>query len=408
MAKGVASTINVKLSKLNSKHQEYKSRWNDLSDFLNKWYYKPDLEALRIALSCYVSHTYIQENPIWLFVIGSPSSGKTSVVLNSLACLQGTYPITELSTNCFISGFNSGMGILPRLSRENNGNGVLLFPDFTTFLQKRPDDRAAIVGQMRRIYDGAFEKEVGNKKQALTWNGKVSVVAACTPDIEEYWALNRSLGERFMYIRWPSGDPYEMGLVGLEQINNDRSIIKGQIKRVKLFVDQSNLDAIDTNGMDFESTGLLHLGVLISKLRVSVKRDILGSKRPIISVDNPESPVRIVKSLGLLARGHATLFRKDEIDNDDLELSRRLGRDTLPPMRAKVIRSLFKASEHELKFQQLMAKIDIPRATLNRLLEDLEAMKAISHYYIGEVPDVEKVFQLTPEYQTLVQQSRIW
>ena len=62
------------------------------------------------------------------------------------------------------------------------------------------EKRAEILAQMREIYDGSYVKEFGNGK-SVRWEGKVGLLAGCTPIIDQGSALNAALGERFLIYR---------------------------------------------------------------------------------------------------------------------------------------------------------------------------------------------------------------
>jgi hypothetical protein len=116
----------------------FQEDWDELTTFLNKWYYKPDIEGLRIILCTYLSHFYYSSPPIWLMIIGPPGSGKTEIGIKPLEFLSNVYSISELTTNSFLSGFGDANGILDKLVKIDknsvNTHGILTFPDFTTTL----------------------------------------------------------------------------------------------------------------------------------------------------------------------------------------------------------------------------------------------------------------------------------
>jgi len=63
----------------------------DLYDHLEKWFYKPDLQATRIILGTAYSHYLPSKAPTWLFVVGPPSSGKTAISITALQGLEAMF-----------------------------------------------------------------------------------------------------------------------------------------------------------------------------------------------------------------------------------------------------------------------------------------------------------------------------
>ena len=59
--------------------------------YISKSFFEPDIQAVRIILGTAFTH-YIKDLPtISLFVVGPPSSGKTSITVEALSGLQGMF-----------------------------------------------------------------------------------------------------------------------------------------------------------------------------------------------------------------------------------------------------------------------------------------------------------------------------
>ena len=128
--------------------------WEKLCTFLNRYYYKPDIEGLRIVLCTYLSHFYLSSPPVWLSVIGLPGTGKTELAINPLIQFKEVIAESTLTVNSFLSGFGENLGILPQFNPKPNGNGIVVFPDLTTtLLSENWETQAKIIGIMRRVYD---------------------------------------------------------------------------------------------------------------------------------------------------------------------------------------------------------------------------------------------------------------
>lgn len=374
--------------------------WDSLKTFVNKWYYKPDIDCIAIALSLYASHgqknkEYLEEPPIWLFISGASSAGKTSLCIDPMVGMEGTYLISDITPSGFLSGMKSGQGILQKLSKENEGNGVLLFPDFTVLLNKNPNDRDEIIGQMRRIYDGRFERTFGSNA-TVRWRGKITVLAATTPEIERKWSVQSALGERFLTVRYRIPSVYSEEASKLmeyaaKQMGREAEIKKGVSKRVKMIL--SNLEGlkpIDVSG-NLQKFGIFALGRLLSVMRTQVSRDMY--RQTILGRAESEGPMRIIKALGALLRGWLTIIQRDTPLPEDLKLVKRVVVDSIPTNRWIIIKTMMKHYlRGEIPIHKLLAFTGITKTMFYQTLGDLELLGVIEIYKDKE--DGEKVVKL--------------
>src|SRR5580765_3739147 len=110
-------------------------RWHSLHTYLKQWFHKIDNQAMACNMACVTAHFYRREPPVWLFVVGPSSSGKTRVGIDSFGGLNFVYPMGDLTSKTFISASSNYKGLLA----EIGDHGVLTFKDFTTILSKRED-----------------------------------------------------------------------------------------------------------------------------------------------------------------------------------------------------------------------------------------------------------------------------
>jgi hypothetical protein len=346
--------------------------WDQLSTHLKTHFNEPDLDALRAVLAVAHSH-YDEGDPVWAFVIGASGSGKTSICINAISQWPKVIIMSDITPKAFLPGGKDGytVGILETMGKS----GILAFKDFTTILSQREDDRRVISSQLREIWDGSFSRNSGARR--ADWQGKVTVIAAVTPAIERSWSVGRELGERFMQIRWNSPrDSVKTARMAAEQKGSETEIY---CRTKKLCADLFKASAPAKSKSPYFTKALKsrihHLSVAIAQLRTHVIRDTHG-KREIIDLTSTEEPTRISKSLSTIACHHALLFRKDGVDENDLLVSTKVGVDSIPLTRSKVIHSI-----------PLNAKIDLttichftgmPRSTVLWHLEELTALKVLN------------------------------
>jgi len=361
-------------------------RWEKLCKFLEKWFESPDLEGLRICLSTYVAHFYRSSPPVWLFIMGPSGAGKSSVAIKSISFLPKTFMLDDIGVNSFASGFGKGdNGFLAQLDKKHNSNGILLFSDFTTtLLSKRHEVRDELAGQLRAIYDGTFAKKRGNMAESLPWGGKLTILAGTTPALETYWSVNRSLGERFLYLRWKTGDPVATAKKATTHIGHEQ-YIKDEFRRLVNDYVGEGFKAVPR----LSDLGLSQISHVVSVLRTVVHREARTGQ--ITEIDATEAPTRIATALGMIARGSATLDRRPEISSDDIVLAHRVAIDSLPNHRYKIMYALFQDLHCELPIEKLRAVTRIPRSSFDRTIDDLDHLEVITRTaddHFGEIISV--------------------
>src|SRR5262249_5618076 len=115
--------------------------FEEVNRVLTKWFYKPDLQAIRIVMGTMQSH-YLGIGNGWLFIVAPPGTGKTTMSIMDSANLPQVISLGDFSENTFISGFVASPtpGILEQLGTQQyegttvitEGDAIFLAKDFTT------------------------------------------------------------------------------------------------------------------------------------------------------------------------------------------------------------------------------------------------------------------------------------
>lgn len=316
---------------------------SDLNDVLQRWFYKPDLQAIRIVMGTLKAHYLNIGDPAWLFVVAPPGSGKTTVSIMGASGLPNVNVLSDLTENTFLSGFygHKDPGLLEKLGEtatEGNthttfGDGVFLIKDFTTVLTMRRDRRAAILSQLREIHDGQFRRDFGTGVTKI-WQGRLSIVAAVTPVLDMYYSIFNVLGERFLQIRWHRPDSPEAGEWAIRQQGHEEEI-RQACKRAIQPVFNGALMRRPRLPRAMESR-LAKLAEIAAIGRTKVIRSSFGS-RDIEFVPEAESNTRISKGLAAIALGIAALNRHEEVQEEDLQDAFRVGVECIPELRGTLL-----------------------------------------------------------------------
>lgn len=384
--------------------------WNETKAFINTWFYKMDTNILLLSASQYCGHFQLNEVPCWCFILGPSSSGKTRIGIQPLIGLPHVHTVGTMTENSLLSGWKDG-GMLRAfakyqasvrdaegkiISSEHRQQGILVYPDFSTFLHLNEMVRANIQAQMRTLYDGYVQKAVGNSNKMITWKGKATQIAACTPELERHWSVTRELGERWLTYRMKDRDTLADSLATAKmagsQVGNEDYINKTIAEKIKRLIDPESMIKFDTGSGDEIPTQLIYLSHTVANLRRTVTRNQQGYKREITYIATKESVSRLVKSLMQIAVGNAILFRHPEVTTNDYSLAVMIGAMSIPAWRYKVIMGIWqhiKAGNSSIKWSELQKSTNIPIASYTQVLEDLEAVDMIEVYKDGVSKQIE-------------------
>ncbi len=154
-----------------------------------------DKGVIRIMLATVIANRlFLEDRPVWLLLLAGSSSGKTAILQTLDTAGEWIVPIDTLTANTFASGLQRSeeTSLLHKANR-----GVLVFKDFTTITSMQEDALREIMGQLRAIFDGSFNKKTGNG-QNIDWKGKIGVIAGGTIAVQRKMRQFSENGERFI------------------------------------------------------------------------------------------------------------------------------------------------------------------------------------------------------------------
>lgn len=168
------------------------------------WLNLVDHYVIDLLLGFIIANLFKGPDPVHLYVVGPPSTGKTELV-RSLFLYPRILTISTLTPQTLISGIKGPGGSLLLLFNED-GKLFLVIKDFTSILEMRSEARQEILSQLREASDGYLSKSFGTGKR-VEWSGKIAVLAGVTPVIDKHHWLHQILGERFLYYRIGTENP---------------------------------------------------------------------------------------------------------------------------------------------------------------------------------------------------------
>lgn len=343
-----------------------------LNSMLAEYFYEPDTQAIRISLGAIKAHTLDVGDATWMFVIAPPGTGKTSISIMGSAGLPGVVQFGDFSENTFLSGFygKEQPGVLEKLGepfKEGDtlityGDGIFLAKDFTTVLSMRREKRAGILSQLREIYDGEFVRTFGTG-QTKIWRGRITMIAAVTPELDRHISIFSTLGERFLQVRWHRPKSEQAGVMAIAQQGQEAFIRTELQATVKAMFENS------VNTTPLLSKDMVHriacMAEITALARTHVHREGHGN-REIEHVPEPEANTRLSKGLAGLAMGIAALNQRQEVAEEDLQDVLRVGMDSIPPSRKLLILAAATGQDFD--------SLGLARTVMDRQVEELQVL----------------------------------
>jgi hypothetical protein len=311
----------------------------------------------------------LDSEPLWLQLVGGPSSGKTEAVALLGDIEDGTIGDLTLAgllnwTGGPVKGRPSGL-----LRRIGDGHRLVSIMDFSTVLADSDRGRrAALFSLLRLAYDGHAIRENASAPVPLEWHGRLTVVSAVTPQIDAFSSHTDALGPRWMYCRVPELD--ERGRRRAARLARKHAIDKSELRRrarslaaSAVVAARERIGAVKINGLDARCIDdAAHVCTL---MRSDVPRD--GYRREVIGAVTREEPPRMAIMLTILLSGLRALGVPARTAR---RVMVRCALDSAPLVRRLALEAL---SGGEVLTTSAVARvIDTDRKVTRLALEDLE------------------------------------
>jgi len=312
--------------------------------------------------------TKLPGDPVWLLLIGGPSSGKTELC-NTLTKVPFVFPISNLTENTFLSNMRLANGGEASLLHEIGSNGMIVMKDYTSILSMRAEKREIIIAQMREIYDGHLTKRAGNGKSE-EWHGKVNWLGAVTESVYLTEAESAGMGRRTINYIMPEQDRIKT----LRQSLNNNSDIEE--KRVKIqeefaaFVSDHTLNLPNELPQlsDQFNEDLITIADFITHVRTPTARNF---RDQLILVPSLEMPMRVFQMFQTLARVLLYLHEGENLD-DIRKIMMKLAFDSIPKQTRLV---LYLMAEHsKITAKGAATKLRYPTETVRMWLENINVL----------------------------------
>ncbi len=251
---------------------------------------------------------------------------------------------------------------------------------------------------LREIYDGSLVREVGGKHIKM-WEGKITILAAATEDIERVRLISSALGERFIYLRWGREDSMEKGRMARAQIGHEKEIRAESQRLFKDFVVGAITNVPPPLPEDL-AIQIDHLAEMTAWLRGHVIRDrSAGKDNQVLDVPDWEGSGRLNKTMSLLSMFHAALFGRSIATQADLLPARRIAFDSLRRNRLRFINAIPLGTDQT--WANVVRLSGIPKGSIAWTASDLEALGVIDIH-----DEVEISYRFTDKFSAILAGTR--
>ena len=376
---------------------------NDLKKVVKAHLLLEDYKIVDIVAATIIGNLF-PTDPLWLQIIGAPSSGKTEL-LNAIEDFPKVFFISDLTTSTLISG-KKDSSLLPHL----NGK-IIVMKDFTTILSKRHDDLKIIMSQLREVYDGKFSKGFGTGEHQK-WSGHVGFVGGCTDAYDRHYGVIGQMGERFLLYRIKNQDNLDAGLQALGGFGGENKMRKEiktaftkflrQFKKVDITIPKPSEDLL------YKITSLAKFS---GHGRCPVHRDRYTKEityRPV-----PEGEARLSKQLYHMAISLMTIHQEKSITNKIYEIIKKIGSDLIPRFRFMLLRYLYEKGATEIQVYwittgDIAEGVNVNGKTALRALQDLSIVGLVKGRWCPEMQGKPYEWQLTEKALKLIGGSEIF
>ncbi|MGW0293292.1 hypothetical protein [Streptomyces tuirus] len=340
-----------------------------------KWLGKDyDLDALDAILAT-AAVEQLGGDPCWLLVVSGSGAAKTESVM-PLSGVGAHIVSTITGEAALISGTaekEKAKDAHGGLLRKIGERGILVIKDVTSILSMQRDSRAAVLAALREIYDGRWDREIGQDGgKTLSWKGRLVVIGAVTTAWDAAHAVISTMGDRFVLVRMDSASKQSRRSAGLQALRNvnHESAMRDELAAAVagLLADVDAGPGYDLD--DEEMMAIFDLADIVTLSRTAVERDYQGN---VVEAHAPEMPTRFAKQLAQIMRGAIAIGRSRD---SALDLAARCAGDSMPPLRLRVLLDV--AANSGSGTAQVVKRTQLPRKTADRILQELQLLKLLS------------------------------
>lgn len=338
------------------------------------------------------------ESCVALILEGPASSGKTTALNFLMGKPLRRAKIVEVSDSFTPASFVSHAANRTKEQLEENDllprirHKAFIVPDLAPTLSAREEDLTSKLGILTRILDGqGYASDSGTHgHREYTGDYRFTMLAATTPLSPTAWGVLGRLGNRVVLLETgaettSTGDLVATMLSGttyMQRVNDCTGVVSGFLSQ--LWKDSGGYGKLAWGSTADDPTLLdviAKVALFVVRARGTVRLDEWGDFSGLLQI---EAPHRLMSALSNLARGHAIAFGRRNLAREDVQLAVRVGLDSMPMERRRVVRALLRAEDGKLMAADVERALGRSRPTALNVMGTLVALGAVAHSTEGQ------------------------
>lgn len=314
---------------------------------------------------------YLPGEPLWLFIVGPASCGKSTVVEAFGGNNKFFDYASKLTATMLVSGARRKDG-----SNASNvykfDRKTLFVKDLTVILGMQDGVQQALWDILRDIYDGYLKVSYGNGESIEITDFKMNIIAGVTPIIYKF--NDSSKGERFLKIDF-LGDNFDEdehmdrawdnSLVKKENKKLLAETILGYYKHLQATFDPEKLAAIPEDIRHRTQS----LAKVVARLQTRIEKDRVEG---MIYRPSPAVATRYSLQFKNLLLTLAHVRKEKVVSEETYNIVRKIGFDTCPGLNFEVINYIRKKQKTTRK--DIINDLRLPSTRAHQILTDLETL----------------------------------
>lgn len=339
-----------------------------------------DDSLVEVVLAVYISKELERSNPLWMMLVGNPSSNKTQLV-SLFSKARDAYMLDVLTTNPFISGLSKKekpQDLLPLLNEK-----CFIVKDFTSFFGRSEETVKQLLSDMVSIYDGTFSKHSG-ARGTVRYEATFSHIGCITPmGLSMRQQYMNMVGARFLTIRVPALKDEEKAQCFDIAWSEDLKTRVAEASEDASALVTSLCDGIRAYGVQLAPVPkaiqdeINLLAELVARARGEVRtrtQKFVNEEGEEVSYQEiediqVEEPFRAMHQLKTLCRALAILREKQEVTAEEVKTAKRIALSSMPVNRAEVLSAY--RTESKMSAKEVSEVLDKNYKTVKRHLDQL-------------------------------------
>jgi len=342
---------------------------------------------IQVILAVFASTYLKSKNPLWLMLVGNPSSNKTTLV--GLLDVADVYSLDTVTANPFSSGQREKekpQDLLPLIDGK-----CLIIKEYATIFGRSDEMVKQIISDFVAIYDGKFEKH-SPTRGTVRHKSNFSHVGCVTPQaLDSRQKYMNMVGARFLFLRIPPLSEEDRA-TSMEQImlddeengNADFESAKEIISSYCLGISERMQKKLDIPFLDDSAKLIKVFAELVARARGTVimnkvsfndeKSGEVHSHYEPVDVQM-EEPFRALKQLKKMAICLAVVAGRSEVGKAEIETLRRVVLSSMHVRRADIL-AVFEQGD-EFTAREAAEKISKNQRTVKRNFDELVALEIL-------------------------------